>query len=214
MAAPLDYILTALAINALVGAAMFEWAWHQMKAIREINEERDGRFPAYRRWDAERWKKWKFYPGAITLLPVRIFVVIILISLNYICIRVGTMGHSFAKGEPIRGKVRNWIIGNSYKFFCLLLLLTTGCWSWRTSIDFDYSPYLGEGYKANIKGPNNVSTYVCNHSGWVDIVAMVCYFRPAFAAKKALKKVPFFGRLVQALGCILISRGGTLEERN
>jgi 1-acyl-sn-glycerol-3-phosphate acyltransferase len=43
---------------------------------------------------------------------------------------------------------------------------------------------------------------------------MISYFRPAFAAKKGLRKVPILGLLVQALGCIFISRGGTLEQRN
>lgn len=148
-------------------------------------------------------------------MPLRFISSVVLIVLTYLFVRFGTLGHSFSRDEPIRGWFRNLIIGYTYKFFTSLLLLLVGCWSWKTQVDYDYSEYLGVGYKANvIGGPKHVSTYVCNHTGWVDIATMISYFRPAFAAKKALRKVPFMGTLVQALGCIFISRGGTLIERN
>jgi hypothetical protein len=47
-----------------------------MKAIREVNEERDSKYPAFRRYDAKYWRKWKFYFGALTYLPIRFLLVI------------------------------------------------------------------------------------------------------------------------------------------
>ena len=38
-----------LIINAIVGLILFEYAWHDMKPIREVNEERDSKYPAFRR---------------------------------------------------------------------------------------------------------------------------------------------------------------------
>jgi len=51
------YLISAI-FNALVGAYIFEGAWANSKRHREINEERDKHFPAWRRYDAQKWKKW------------------------------------------------------------------------------------------------------------------------------------------------------------
>ena len=65
-----------LIVNAVIGLMMFEYSWYQMKAIREVNEERDSKYPAFRRYDAKHWQKWKFYFGALTYLPIRFCLVI------------------------------------------------------------------------------------------------------------------------------------------
>ena len=36
-----------------------------------MDEERDKMFPAFRRKDVQNWNKLMFYPGALTLLPIR-----------------------------------------------------------------------------------------------------------------------------------------------
>ena len=55
----------------LFGLYLFEWAWAQTKAIREVDEARDSKYPAYRRVEAKNWSKWRFYFGAVTWLPAR-----------------------------------------------------------------------------------------------------------------------------------------------
>lgn len=179
-----------------MGALLFEYAWASVKPIREVNEERDSKYPAFRRWDAAKWRKWKFYPGAITIMPLRVIATIFLILLCYIFIRIGTIGHSFKGDKPIRGWCRNIVISYTMKFFNSVLLLSLGCWSWKTKVEFDYSEYLGPGYRANLVGPKHISTYVSNHTGWIDIVTMISYFRPAFAAKQPLRNIPIFGLFV------------------
>ena len=45
-------VLAYLALlNAAFGAVIFEWAWHKGRRIREVDEKRDGLFPAFRRND-------------------------------------------------------------------------------------------------------------------------------------------------------------------
>lgn len=63
-----------MVLNALAGAFIFEKAWAHSKRHREINEERDKHFPAWRRFDAPKWKKWQFYPFAVTILIPRIIL--------------------------------------------------------------------------------------------------------------------------------------------
>lgn len=66
------YIFAILiAINAIIGHFLFQWAWKVIKPIREVNEARDSKYPAFRRYDVPKWKKFKFYIGAITVLPLR-----------------------------------------------------------------------------------------------------------------------------------------------
>jgi 1-acyl-sn-glycerol-3-phosphate acyltransferase len=60
-------------------------------------------------------------------------------------------------------------------------------------VDYDYTPYLGPNYKETQKEPAHVSTFCPNHSSWLDIPVMISKFKPAFAAKKALRKIPVFG---------------------
>jgi len=80
--------------------------------------------------------------------------------------------------------------------------------------DYDYSYFLGPNYKETTVYPKFFSTYVSNHTSWLDIILMISYIKPAFTPMDTLKKIPVVGILVMALGCINISRSGTEEERN
>ncbi len=51
----MGFLSTLLIINAVLGLAMFEWAWLKMKPFYKANEERDSQYPAYRRLDAKNW---------------------------------------------------------------------------------------------------------------------------------------------------------------
>jgi hypothetical protein len=71
-----------LVLNALIGAAMLEFAWSASSRHREVNEERDKNFPAWRRLDAHKWNKWAMYPLAVTVLPIR--GILFIVSLGFI----------------------------------------------------------------------------------------------------------------------------------
>jgi hypothetical protein len=204
----------ALIAYMVLGVGMFEWAWKKMKPLHEVNEERDSKFPAYRRWDVDKWKKWKFYPGAISLLPFKFFGTIFLLIILYIVVRIATLGHDFSSGGPIKGYYRNLVLGTMYRVIATLIILMFGLRMSRENKDYDYTPFLGPNYKETTIYPKYFSTYVSNHTSWLDILLQIAYNRPAFTPKKELRKIPLFGLLVEALGCIFIARGGTEEERN
>ena len=67
----------ALALQAVIGFVALEWAWSQLRRFREVDEERDSKFPAFRRRDAGKWQKWKFYPGAMLSMPFRLTLMVI-----------------------------------------------------------------------------------------------------------------------------------------
>jgi|TARA_B110000285_G_C15134511_1_gene625948 hypothetical protein len=45
--------------------------------MREVDEERDSQYPAFRRRDVQNWARWKFYPGAVLVMPTRLILLII-----------------------------------------------------------------------------------------------------------------------------------------
>ena len=82
-------------VNSLVGLLMFEWAWKKMKPFYNVNEERDSKQPSFRRYDAKNWKKWKFYPGALTILPAKVLLVISSMLLIYVVLKVLSIGYKY-----------------------------------------------------------------------------------------------------------------------
>ena len=83
-----------LGFNAILGLIMFEWAWAKTYRVRNPTPELDAIFPAYRRRDAPKWRKWQFYPGAITLLVPRLIAVIFLAVSLVIFINMTMVGQS------------------------------------------------------------------------------------------------------------------------
>jgi len=58
-----------------------------MEPFREVNEARDSEYPAYRRYDVKNWKKWKFYFGAVTVMPLRFALFLFFFLLLYIFVK-------------------------------------------------------------------------------------------------------------------------------
>ena len=182
-------------VYMFVGLISFEWAWASVKSIRIIDEERDRKYPAFRRDDAYQWSKWKFYFGAITFMPLRLISSVLVILFCYIFVRIFTIGHNFRGNSPISG-CRKHIINFMYKVFSMLILFFGGMRSSTKKIDFDYSTYLGPDYKKTTNAPKYVSTYVSNHSSWLDVAVLIRNLKCAFASKKTFKKTPIFGIIV------------------
>ena len=81
-------------------------------------------------------------------------------------------------------------------------------------LDVDYKKYLGPDWKPTDRKP---STYLPNHSVWLDILMLwVIKDYPIFAAKTAVKGFPIIGYMASYPGysTIFLNRGGTKEERS
>ncbi len=125
--------------------------------------------------------------------------------------RIFTIGHNFR--EPVKD-CRKALVTFVYKLVSRILILMAGMRTVRKTVDYDYTPFLGPNYKETQIAPKHISTILSNHSSWLDVPIIISHFGAAFASKKTFRKVPVFGLLVEALGCIFISRGASLEKRN
>lgn len=127
--------------------------------------------------------------------------------------RVLTIGHSFEHNQPLKGfrakmiQVAYICVARGINFFAAMR-------TQRKIVDYDYTSFLGPNYLDTQIEPKHVSTYVSNHSAWLDVSILISHFSVAFASKKTFKKFPIFGLIVQALGCIFISRGASQEKRD
>ena len=87
----------------MLGLYIFETKlWPFTKKHRDGNVKRDEKFPQYRRYDAEKWARWKFYPGAMFMMPTRFVCmmssILTLVFVTHCC----CLGHDFKKG-PVKG---------------------------------------------------------------------------------------------------------------
>lgn len=81
------YIYILIGAYMLFGLYLFEWAWAKTKCIRDVDEARDSQYPAYRRTEVRKWRKWRFYFGAVTWTPLRIFVGLTFFTLECLFIK-------------------------------------------------------------------------------------------------------------------------------
>lgn len=70
--------MIALGVHMIIGFIAIEYAFSRLKRFRDGNEERDSKFPAFRRRDAKYWSRLKFYPGALFSMPFRLVFIILL----------------------------------------------------------------------------------------------------------------------------------------
>lgn len=92
---------TLLILNAVLGLALFEWAWYKTRRFRNPIQELDAQFPELRRNDAGNWRKWKHYPMALTLMIPRILFSVLMALLLWFMLSIFLIGHD--RSRPITG---------------------------------------------------------------------------------------------------------------
>lgn len=213
-----NIIIGLLVLNAIVGIMIFEFAYAKTAKIRAVDEDRDKLFPAWRRLDLDNWSRWKFYPIAMTLMPIRM----ILIALGML----GLMGFSrvlyCCKSHELytgRRSCRKRCIESVLTKLCKILYMMM-CICNKTkklkANEVDYSYFLGPDYREQYKEPKGiVPTIVANHCGPLDILSMCIAFdsNMGFMANDGLN-IPVLGFLVQVMGGSWIPRGKDKETKD
>ena len=134
-----------LAVNAILGIVLLEWAWKKTARHRNPIDELNCQFPELRRYDAADWKKWKFYPGAMTLLIPRILSFAFWGIALAVFINIFMIGHD--RSQPLSG-IRKYIVKYWLKL-CTHCIFIFTCFNIATSSDMtledvdNYEEYLG-----------------------------------------------------------------------
>ena len=113
-----------LVFNAVWGLALAEYCFQNTKRHREVNEERDSRFPAWRRLDNGWMKRIYVYPMAATIGPLRIQIFLILYFTFYFVAQISHLVCYFGKTDK-RG-CPNSCVQRLLGVICYLILLNFG----------------------------------------------------------------------------------------
>lgn len=140
--------MLCLGVQAFIGILGLEFAWSRTKRMRSIDEARDSQFPAFRRTDVTKWARWKFYPGAMLVMPARLILIFINITFLTLFVSLFSIGHNYKKG-PMNNGCRKWMIQFAYQFTCSFILIMAGMRTESKYLNIDYSYYLGPDYKKN-----------------------------------------------------------------
>ena len=133
-----------LVLNAICGIAMLEWAWHKNRRFIHPITELNAQFPELHRTDAHNWRRWKMYPGAVTLMIPRMIYGTIIAVLIAIFLNIFLIGHN--RNNPL-SLVRRVLCRFTVRvgiFFFGLAWLTILTWKRLTpeQVGF-YEEYLG-----------------------------------------------------------------------
>ena len=103
-----------LMINGVIGVFLFEMAWLHTRRFRNPNLDLDEIYPAFRRLEARRWNKFKFYPGAVFLFVPRFILMVTFLMIGYGVMGLLMIGHN-DPDKPIIG-IRNKCLKFWYNF--------------------------------------------------------------------------------------------------
>merc|ERR1712060_308947 len=175
---------------------MFEWAWaktHRYRAHDELHEM----MPSFRRVDVAKWRKWRFYPGAITLLIPRMICSILAGAIIVLEINICLLCHD--KSKPLTNPCRKWCLYWVYNIGARVLAYLI-CFAHFTSCEIIseedvnyYEEWLGtkeeqaaeqleeepdaeqasRARRVPKRGPGRCSTVICNHIGYLEILNLV-----------------------------------------
>jgi hypothetical protein len=205
-------VLIYLAVQAVIGIIAIEFAFKKCERFMQPDEERDAQVPHFRRLDAKNWTRWKFYPGAMFLMPTRLVLLMLDAAFLVLVCSVLSIGHSFKKG-PMPDGCRKKMIQFFFYVCCSFYLFVAGFTTSLKEVDVDYSHYLGANYKRKSHKDKKTSTIVCNHVSWIDSVALIKHVRPAFTPSQEWKNAPVLSSLLLFLDSIFIPRGGSVEKK-
>ena len=176
--------------NCVLAILFLEWALFKIRNILKVDEDRDSKFSAFRRYDAQKklLSRLRLYPAAPFML-LRFLSSVFLVISAYIVTRVLNFNVP-AGGQPNAFQFN--VCGVYHRVCCRLMAFFAGIyWYSVKKENVDYKKYLGPDWKPTDRLP---STIVANHSVWLDIFMFFVIKRyPMFTAKSAVKNFPCIG---------------------
>lgn len=207
-------IFILILINGAIGILLFEWAWSKTALVRQIDEARDSLFPAWRREDTKKWSRLRFYPGAMTIMPLRFVLMLLVLIATYPVLRLIFIGKDIRKkvSDTRRRLQQAWYAFAARSLLNIFFIVTVDTYK---NQNFDYSYYLGPDYRKELSKEEIAPTLVSNHTSGFDICEILAHTRgrASFLASDHLENIPVVGYCIIACGGLFARRGASLEVR-
>ena len=116
-------------IFSILGVICFEYVWYQSRRHRSPIPELDALMPAYRRIDAHRWAKWRFYFGSLFLWQRGIWALLYMV---WHCCNVRLLMCCHDTRKPVTG-CRKFLVKWESRFIAWTwMVFPVGVWcSWE-----------------------------------------------------------------------------------
>lgn len=197
-------------LNIIFGILLIEYALFKTKVLRNVNELRDGMYPAFRRIDVKYWTRERLYRMAPFVFP-RFMICILQVGIHLPICKILMIGENRGREHIPAWKTK------ALKYLTLWtakVILIFGPMMLTYEVErpnVDYKKYLGPDWKPSYEKP---STIVANHSCWVDIVLITLMKFPSFTPKIEIQKWPVIGQVCDIVfNSYFVNRAGTAEER-
>ena len=203
-----------LIINAVVGVYIFETAWYFTRRHRNVVEERDKLFPAWRRNDVGKWNKMAMYPLAATIMVPRACIYLGSIFFHYAAHKILLISTDLKKPLP---PCKRFISKKINTLAAIICMIAEGVIPIVRYVDVDYSKWLGSDYKKKLNLGKNfkAGAYIINHVGIQE--GTLCFWALrgdcSFAAGEFVEKIPIFNEIIRSIEGIFVPREGTAEEK-
>jgi 1-acyl-sn-glycerol-3-phosphate acyltransferase len=180
------------------------------REFKKEDEEMHEKYKMFRRLDGKNWDEKKFLIGAILFSWIKLSGVFFSVIFCFIAMKIVLYGKNIEdfKDKKMRKKIELIASIAGYIFYLSLGIIVT-----TKEIDYDYTKYLGEGYKEKTK---NVipAAYISNHTSWLDIVVFIGKISPGFISRIEVKSYPCIGYVATALGCLFVDRNNKDNRGN
>jgi 1-acyl-sn-glycerol-3-phosphate acyltransferase len=189
---------------------------YRTKKYREINEkelEIHSKYKMFRRLDSQHWNEKLFFLGAVFLSWLKIAGIISSIVLCYISLKLllwrRDINDPAINRDPILRKKIKSIINFSSK----MIVLSMGIIVKKENIQYDYSDYLGSNYDRG-NDSTIISTYIANHTSWLDVLVLINEITPSFISKSDVKSYPLIGYIGTCLRNLWVDRSDKNNRAN
>ncbi len=128
----------------IIGSVLFAYGVYGNLPVTRVVEERDSKYPAYRRKDVQNWNYPRLYLGAITVLPLRVVFGAIVFFLTFLMALIVSIGVKYPDPLP---KWRLSMVHFIEYWNSQGVPFVINCQVTNKTVDIDYTYWLGPDYK-------------------------------------------------------------------
>ena len=182
-----------------------EWALMKAKPLSNVDEERDSKYPAFRRYDTKYWVRPYLYVGSL-FMPIKVLFT----ATTQMTLLIGMVVCLCKQDRRNVSKLRFKMFNLYLRFICFLNVIFIPIIPRVVRPKVDYKKYFGPDFEEDYETHVPI---ISNHSSLFDIPLIEYLYCSGWVAKKEIRNVPFIGYMSEIYEVYHIDRVGSKEEK-